>query len=186
MFLSGEIMTLYTRNVQTYYSVAHDIKRNQCHGVPIYNQYFGATSPACQWVDWGDGHSPNYTVSRQTLRTHALWLNYTTPDLAELIETGQPLIPGEEIESRIEGMVGHLIHDTGAYWGHRYGERSVEASKTDEQTMHIDLDLSADVTLAPDPEVDVDFDLQFALSCSADKLKLDMAMLNPDVSADFD
>jgi hypothetical protein len=157
------------------------------NGVPIYNQYFGATSSTCHWVDWGDGHSPYYTVSRQTLRAHALWLNYTPPDLAELIETGQPLIPREEIESRIESMVGHRIHDTGAYWGHRYGARYVEATKTDEQTMHIDLDLSADVTLAPDPEVDADFDLQFSLSCSDDdKLKLDVTMLNPNVSSDFD
>src|SRR5215831_3163238 len=31
MYLWGRIMTLYSRNVQTYYSLEHDIKRNECH-----------------------------------------------------------------------------------------------------------------------------------------------------------
>jgi hypothetical protein len=46
MCLWGRIMTLYSRNVQTYCSLAHDIKRNQCQGVLVEQQFQAAWKDA--------------------------------------------------------------------------------------------------------------------------------------------
>jgi len=122
----------------------------------VYSRSF----PTCYWLDNGDGHLPSFSVSSNMLRTSVLWNSYTRPPLSSIA-----VLERAELESRIEGMVGHLIRGNALYWGHLFG-RAVEVSRARiSNSVHVDLDLAYDVPLAPDPEVDVDFDLVF--SCSS-------------------
>ena len=96
-------------------------------------------------------------------------------------------IPNDEMVSRIESMVGHSNHDTQLYWGDIHGS-AVEITSgcpdegVDCKTLHVDLDLAADVNYLPDPEVDIDFDVEF--ECTEEGVL--MATTNIDIDADSD
>ncbi len=139
------------------------------NGRVIYTRNFN--SP-CLWLDNDNGHSRSYTVVSSRLRAHPRWRSYRQP-FPPLV------IPHEEMESRVESILGDNIHGTKLYWGHLHG-RAVEVTKKDDQTIHVDLDLAYGVTALPDPEVDIDFDLRFA--CSAGEITL--TTLNVDVDVD--
>ncbi len=115
-------------------------------GVEIYNQQFGATASTCQWLDDENGHQTYFVVGRQTLRAHPLWQTYQQPlPSMRLLRT--------DLESRIEGIVGNIIHP-GVYvdlyplyqgnldvsWTDDAldGESHVKVSKKDSQAVHVE------------------------------------------------
>ncbi len=138
----------------------------------VYYQSFSG----CHWLDGNDGHRPSYSVTSSTLRNSSRWKNYTRPPLTTIAH-----LERAELESRIEGMLGHLIYYNDLYWGKIYG-RAVEVTKSSlSNAIHVDLDMAYDVRFAFDPEVDVDFDLVF--SCSSGVVKITMKNLKIDVDS---
>ena len=148
------------------------------NGVQVFHRLFGETAGTCLWIDEGDGHSPVYTVFHEELRAHPSWAAYiASPPFPSLT------IPNAEIVSRIEGIIGDRIHGTQLKWGHFFAPDWVQATRVNESTLHVDVDLEADVS-GPNPEVDLDFDLIFAITCDDDVaiLTIDTANYDPDVN----
>jgi hypothetical protein len=132
----------------------------------VYYQSFAS----CRWIDGNDGHLPSYTLASSTLRSSSRWQLYTRPPLSSIA-----VLERAELESLIEGMLGHEMYYNKLYYGHLYG-RAVEVSKASlAKAIHVDLDLAYDVSWLPDPEVDVDFDLVF--SCSTGVIKISLKNL---------
>ena len=134
------------------------------NGIEVYNQDFSGLPGGCRWIDEDDGHFWAYVVPHATLRAHPAWANYN--HTAALFTLGLAGIPNAEIVSRLESMTGDMIHDNELYWGDISGAavevtRGCPAGVEPCPTIHVDLDLAADV-FGPDPGVDVDFDLTFA------------------------
>ena len=162
------------------------------NGQEVYNEDLRDNVSGCQWLDNGDGHLPTYVVPHEKLRNHIQWSNYNHT-LAEgsLLVLG---IPNEEMTSGIEGMIGNANHNTQLYWGHLHGPAvEITSGCPDEgeecKTLHIDLDLAADVDngplpgdLVPDPEVDIDFDIEF--ECAEEGIL--MTTTNVNIEADSD
>lgn len=155
------------------------------NGQPIFHKGFGDTAESAQWIDSGDGHQPVFTVFTEELRAHDAWQAWVSQP------PGIPLtIPNEEIVSRIEAMVGHYIHGTPAFWsrGDFSGSAWVEATRIDDGSLAVDIDLGGDAGVWPDPEIDIDFDLVFAVTCEDEPgtTRLSISTTNLDVQADTD
>jgi hypothetical protein len=165
------------------------------NGVEVYDENY---APSClQAEDWGTYQTNFYYVSHTELRAHPLWQAYQTPRLVDAAEAlnalgnGQSVevltLPQQEIESRVEAIVGHSIHYNALEWGDRVGLRHVEATATaDPQVAHVDLDLEADVPVLDNPSVDVQFDLRFAMTCRADGTGIDFQFATENFTADAD
>jgi hypothetical protein len=127
------------------------------------------------WLDTDPGYSTSYTVSYSSMRQDDSWRTYTQPGLPTVI-------PRAEIESRIEAMVGHFITGNRLQWGagNLYGRAYVEAARKANDTLHVDLDLEADVPLS-NPEVDVDFDIR--VRCVSNRISLQVLNINVNVDA---
>ncbi|MEW6268388.1 MAG: hypothetical protein AB1689_03720 [Thermodesulfobacteriota bacterium] len=119
----------------------------------IYGRSFGTGL----WLDADGKTQQRFLVSRTTMASGSLWINYSTP-LPPLA------IPRAETESRVEALVGDGIDGTGLYWGRLNGSRWVEAIRKDSRTVAVDLDLAYALPALPDPGIDVDIDLVFACS----------------------
>lgn len=112
-------------------------------------------------------------ITHEELRASPAWSAYTAnlvpADAKDRLLRGETVrildISRGDLEKRIEGIVGDSISGNSLEWGHLFGGAFVEATPVDEQTLHVDLDLEADVT-GSNPEVDVDFDLRFAMACN--------------------
>lgn len=151
----------------------------------IFNQHFGSTPSTCRWIDKDNGEAGYLFITRPMLRAHPLWQSYQQP--------APPLsLLRDELESRIESMIGDAIHYESAHWGELDGDRYVEVSRLDDQAVRVTVDLVAEVTLAgvsgPDAEVDLQFDLRFSGSCTDGQapLELHIAVENVQATADFD
>lgn len=121
---------------------------------PIYHHDFGVS---CHWLDNDNSHSRTFSVDGDTMRSHELWEQFSQP-------IPSFIMPRIEIESRIESVVGHFIKGEKLFWGDLHG-RAVEISKAagnDNQTIHLDLDLSYDLPGPFNPEVDVDMDIRYS------------------------
>lgn len=124
------------------------------NNVEVFSRTFGNSSSTCHWLDYGGGQSQDLMVTHAELRAHPSWIAFAQPAV--------PMnFPQLEMESRLEGLVGNVVHGSGLKWGHIYG-RPLEVSKTagTSDTFHVDLDLEAAVNNAPNPEVDVDLDIR--------------------------
>jgi hypothetical protein len=152
-------------------------------GRPVFNSSLGAP---CQWI--GDSAPSGITATREMLRGDSHWSTFglPIPDLTKNPDgttTALMTITRDELEQRVESMVGHAIHGTDAYWGHLYG-RGVEVTKYNDNRADVDLDLAADVFLS-DPEVDVNFQFVAGTHKEANgEWKLDLSIEN--VVADVD
>ncbi|HEX6953746.1 MAG TPA: fibronectin type III domain-containing protein [Agromyces sp.] len=151
--------------------------------VEVFSRHFGETASTCLWLDDGDGHEPRYTVWHGELRAHPSW---------QAIVASPPPPPRKianaDLVSRIEGLIGHAIHGTQAYWGEYHSPGWVEATKIDDSRLRVDVDLEADVTLMRDPEIDIDFELEFRIICQpgAKTATLRIAADNLHANVDFD
>lgn len=156
--------------------------------IEIYNENFGSTPSTCRWIDKASGHKEFHSVSRSALRAHPLWQNYP----AILFPSGT-LLPKEDIEDRIEGIIGNNLHydvfvpywgAVDPHWGDPHGGRYVEASKKDDKTLAIDLDFSIDGPVNLD--VDVDFDLRFEGTCKVGTTPAELRIIPENVRASTD
>lgn len=142
------------------------------NGAKAFERTFGETASTCLWIDQGDGYSPSYAISHAELRAHALWQAFVEDPprfRLEGIDGGlRARIPNDEIVSRLESMIGHRIHNTPLYWGNLHGSEWVEVTRVDDHTLHVDVDLTAEIT-GPNPEVDMDFDLKLCVECDGDE-----------------
>lgn len=163
--------------------------------VTVYTESFQSESGGCHWIDGDDGHTPFYEVSHATIRANSAWQAYAEPARVGLDLSAYPQVtatlrvPQAETESRIESMIGHLIHGTEAHWGDQYGPRYVEATNIGfSNKVGVDLDLEASVDYWFDPELDIDFDLRYGARCSADHTQaiVDVTTENLHASVDFD
>ena len=140
------------------------------NGRTIYSQTFPGNG---RWLDNASGYSRTYLVPFATLRGNSSWTSYTPP-------FPPFVIPRAELESRIEGIVGDYIHGNELEWGHLYG-RAVEATRKNANTVHVDLDLEADIPVLPNPEVDVDFDV--IVTCANGTISLQVKNVVVDVDS---
>jgi PLAT/LH2 domain len=149
------------------------------NGRAIYTHEFPGSG---HWLDTDPGYSSIYRVSTSTLRQDNSWLAYTQP-------FPPFVIPRAEIESRIEATVGHAVTGNRLQWGagNLYGRAYVEASRKANDTLHVDLDLEADVP-ASNFEVDVDFDIR--IRCierpEDEEDRIEFQILNVDINVDAD
>ena len=144
------------------------------NGVSVYARDFAAEG-GCLWLDDSD----TFRISHEELRADARWQTYVTP-FPPLV------ITRAELESRIEGLVGDMLHTTDAYWGDRDGRAFVEASFVDPQRVKITLDLKGDVNNLPDPEIDVSFNLAVSVACAADGEGVSLTVTTEDFDANVD
>ena len=155
------------------------------NGFEVYSEDFSDNASGCQWIDNGDGHLPSIVISHEKLRNHTAWSNYNQLNAGlSLLVSG---IPNEEMTSRLEGAIGHGNHFTALYWGHLHGPAvEITSGCPDEgencKTLHVDIDLAADVNNLPDPEVDIDLDIAF--ECTGEGIV--MTTTNIDIQADSD
>lgn len=145
----------------------------------VFNRDFRDSPEGCQWLDDSNGHSNTYSIFSQSLRAHSDWQNFGP--------TVQQSIDRKEIESRIEGLVGHLFSEIPkAKWGDRKGRAWVEATYRSDDTVHINLDMEGVVPYWFNSDIDIDFDLTFRMIQESDQWKLDLTTSNFEVSVDFD
>jgi len=139
------------------------------NGNVVYTQSF----TPCHWLDHEQGHTRDLVISYSQLRQAPAWRRGTP--------FAQLTFSRDELEQRIEGVLGHFLHDhKEANWGDLSGRAYVEVEnrKKDNQTLHVDLDLAGDSPIPfTDPEVDIDFDLQ--LACDQGTITLEVLNLSP-------
>jgi hypothetical protein len=162
------------------------------NGGAAYTQSFGNTATTCRWIG-GSGHPSSYTVTHAMLRASSGFTAFSSPAVPTEYRWIDGVfhacisIPRDEIESRLEGMVGDkLWGQSDIYWGPVYGRAAVEAAKRDDRTLKIDLDLADNSPYTPDPEVDMDFDIGVALTpVAGGGYNLDLDVRNLHVSVDY-
>lgn len=142
----------------------------------VFRRTWGSTPGTCLWL--GGGQPTTRTISHAQLRAHAGW--QAGPNTIPI-----PWFVQSELESRLESIIGDLLTDTPAYWGDRYGRAWVEAVRTNDSTLHVDLDLAGD-GFGPDPEVDVDFDLVVGTRVEDGRDIISIQAQNLGVDVDFD
>jgi hypothetical protein len=147
----------------------------------VFADRLGSTDEPCVWLDTGD--SRMHTIFHEALRGHADWQRF--------VNTFPFEFDREEIESRIEGMVGNLIaaNDLVQWdpmWPPSAENSWVEATRKNNKTVHIDLDLEGDVPAWFNPAVDVDFDVIFEFTLRGGQWEVDIATANLEADVDFD
>ncbi|MGE0825821.1 MAG: hypothetical protein AB7G75_27100 [Candidatus Binatia bacterium] len=151
-----------------------DTRNGVDNGVEIFTQDFGPTASTCRWLD---GQQNYLVIGRDTLRAHPLWQAYKQPDPPLALH---PI----DLERRIEGTVGHIIH-AGTYvdaspfymgtldvsWagGPLDGESYVKVSKKDEQAVHVQFNLDVNTPGPGGLTGGLSFDLRFAGECRTEK-----------------
>jgi hypothetical protein len=161
-------------------------------GVELFSKTYGSTSSTCRWLDG----SQNYVViGRPELRAHPAWQAYQAPI--------PPLsLHRIDLEKRIEGMVGDILHDnvpvdTAVYWGSidvswtgsaLDGDSHVRVVKRDGTAVQVVFQIYADTPLSGGVTATLSFDLRFTGRCrtSTTPPGLSMAMENVQASTDFD
>lgn len=130
------------------------------NGTELVTVDFSGEPDGCLWLDQDSAHGSMFSLDHDTLRAQPSWNASPAP---------LPLVGNAELRSRIEGTVGNLIHGTALYWDLGLTNatgRYVQTFFVDPATLHVDLDLSADIDDWFDPLVDIDFDLVVAGGCN--------------------
>jgi hypothetical protein len=172
------------------------VNNGDVQGVELFTQHFGSTSSTCRWLD---GQQNYLVIGRDTLRAHPLWQAYQQPNPStKLLRT--------DLEKRIEGTVGHIIHagtyvdaspfymgTLGVSWAGAFdallnGGSFVKVSKKDEQAVHVEFKLDVDTPGPGGLTGGLSFDLRFTGVCrtATAPAKIEMTVENSDATADFD
>jgi hypothetical protein len=129
--------------------------------VTAVSKVFGNTSTTCKNLNGSSTTTGRFSVPHAELRSTSSFINWVPPPLTLANAT----IPQEEIEERLEGIMGDMIWSSpDVQWGEKRGTEYVEVSdnEDDPQSLDVDYDLEAKVPLT-NPEVDVDLTLRFDL-----------------------
>ncbi|MDH3325984.1 MAG: hypothetical protein OEM38_04620 [Gammaproteobacteria bacterium] len=136
--------------------------------IDVFEKSFANEASGCHWMDNDNGNSNYYFIGKSEIRNHPKWISYNQNGALLLLTTLG--IPDEELEERIEGIVGDMMHDEPLYWGYIYDEavsvtRGCPNTVTECGKVHVDLDMGASPSFLgiplPNVGVDVDFDLNF-------------------------
>jgi hypothetical protein len=155
------------------------------NGTSVFHQHFGETASTCLWLNDEPGRSNLYTVFLPELRAHLDWQSYVGSPVAPPLQ-----IPNEEIVSRIESMVGDIIHSEKASWP-RLFSHPVRAERLDDERLHATVRLRGEgpswtLGLA-DPGIKLTFDLRASIWCDPQSgpATLTIATENFDSSVSF-
>ncbi len=165
-------------------------------GIKVYEQYFGETAVTCRWLDDANGQQNHLTIGRDALRAHPSWQAYKQriPSLS---------LERVDLANRIEGIVGHIIHDDvyvdalPFYMGNvdvswtgdaLDGTRHVNISKKDEQAVHVDFELDVNTPGPGGLTGGLGFDLRFKSECRTETTpaRILISMEQVQTTADFD
>jgi hypothetical protein len=136
----------------------------------VFDRFFGETSSTALWID------EYYTIYHTELRAHGNWpTSFPLPSFQ---------ISNQELVDRLEGLMGDRIHGTKLYWGGRDGIDWVEVTRVDASTLHVTMDLKAEV-FGPNIEVDIEFDLNVAIVCNGTNATLMLTTSNFDSNVSF-
>jgi len=145
----------------------------------VYVQDFSNEASKCHWLDNEDGKSNMYTVFHESLRSSPGWQNFQTPI--------QLSIERDEIESRIEGLIGHLFSSIKeAKWGDKHGRAWVEATYRTDESTSVDLDMEAEIPYWFNADVDIDFSVTVGFKEEGGEWKFKLEVSNLESSTDFD
>lgn len=147
--------------------------------VPVFSRTFGNSASTCLWLDGSSQTTGQHHVGHAELRA--------TPAFANFQPQGSLTVPQEEIEERLEGIMGNLIwNNDDVKWGHIYGEAvSVTAHSNLSDHLVVDYDLEG-VGFGPNPEVDIDLHLQVQFVNNAGTWQLSFASTYFAANVDFD
>lgn len=156
----------------------------------LFHRYFGSSSSTALNLD----SKRIYIVKFDELRLSPDWIKFVESAKADKLfnlpkiiinPKGEGLaiqIKNEEIVSRIEALVGHMLYTDPAWkgildWGNISGP-PVEVTRKDNNTLHVDLDLELQVDILPNPEMDIDFDLSITKICEEDDMTISIVSNN--------
>jgi len=145
--------------------------------IEVFEKSFSSEASGCHWMDNDNGNSNYYYIGRSEIRNHPKWMAYSQDGALWLLSAFG--ISAEAMEERIEGIVGHMMHNEPLYWGFIYGEavsvtHGCPGSTGECNKVHVDLDMGASPSILgiplPNLGVDVDFDLNF--QCTGGNLNI--------------
>jgi len=160
-----------------------------------FSRHFGITSTSALRLGLG-----GYRVEHADLRSNPSWQAFVSSSLTSLTFNLPPIssagngqfqiiIPPEQIVSRIESFVGHMLHTgslSGSFeWGYLYGP-AVEIKQINSSTIHVDLDMEATINNWPNPELDIDFDIEVAKRCNNAERKLIIELTSKNFTSNAD
>ena len=153
------------------------------NGVEVFQKLFGETASTCLWVDEVDGFTPIFTVYQPELRASALWRAYVaSPAPIQLV------FSTEELVSRFEATLSHLLHDAPAHWQH--ATRPVRARRAPLEGPHerliIDLALRLDVGYVPDPNLNLSLTFAVHVDCNATNTEATLVVQSTEYEASLD
>lgn len=156
------------------------------NGSSVFSKEYAGNKGAC--LDNGSSeHSATLRINGSELRASTKWNFSGTRNNMWRPPT---MITNTWLQAMIEAAIGNQIYQEGGSvkWGTVGGTLenqtlwgpAVEIKKLNSTTIHVDLDLEADIT-GPNPELDVDFDLK--LTCEKGTLKTEVlnAKMNTDM-----
>lgn len=164
----------------------------------VFSRHFGITPVSALRL----GLSGSYQVEHADLRSNPSWQTFVSNSLNDRAFNLPPIrfaddgqiqiqIPHDQIVSRIESFVGHLINTSsdisGSFkWGHLDGP-AVEVQRISTRAIRVDLDTEATINNWPNPALDIDFDIEVAKRCEdgENKLIIDLTSKNFSSNADF-
>lgn len=160
------------------------------NGSLVFQDDFDAEPDGCRW--FGNGRSTVLNIPHRTLRDHPRW-GYARPQAAvSFTEDGdidqvQVTLPARELESRLEGLVGHALRDRDARW-HSDGV-TVTRSSVREDHLHVTAALTKTWTTpfggtidVADVDIDLDLFLSLTQTAPGDDLRLHIEPRNIRVS----
>ena len=153
------------------------------NGVELFNHPMRDADSDCKhFRGTNDIFSVIYTVPRQDMRGSPGWANVRSNVYVKPTEHNAGIsdfdnrfpwrswVFRDELETRLEGYVGHFLKDNELYWDSDNGRRNIELSVLDFQNaiFGVDFDFKVDTgDYLPHPWVDVDFKLDYDLECVA-------------------
>ena len=146
---------------------------------PVFSRTFGNTSSTCRWLDGSSETTGQHHVTHAELRA--------TPAFTSFQPGGALTVGQEELEERLEGIMGNLIwNNDDVKWGKIYDEAvSVSAHSTLSDHLVVDYDLEG-VGWGPNPEVDIDLHLQVQFVDNGGVWQLSIASTYFAANVDFD
>ena len=161
----------------------------------VFYRHFGTTANSALPL------SSLYRVDHSELRSDPLWQNFVArskvqpflnvPKVSPSADGQFEIqIPADEIVSRIESFVGHMLHADekvkGLFkWGFVHGA-PVEVSHKNDKTLHVDLDLEATINNWPNPELDMDFDVEVKKRCDSTNRQLIIELTSKEFTSSAD
>lgn len=153
------------------------------NGVELFNHPMRDADADCKHFRGTNGiFTTIYTVPMRDMRSSSGWAHlrsnlYVNPTEHNTGVTDydnrfpwRSWVFRDELESRLEGYVGHFLKDNELYWDSDNGRRNIEIDVQDVQNaiFGVDFDFKVDTgDYLPHPWVDIDFKLDYDLACVA-------------------